>query len=261
MDRGRRGGRRGRAGHLRAIAFGVPLLFVVLLLLVSPYSVAATSGVKEKNPYSGVVFTDGYGSFSGIGCGGTGNYSYIPPYFSLHTGRGGVGQLANSNPCVAGVDEYHQYDTDFGLNSSPFHPSKKVVNDKVEFHWTLTYILLVNTTWGGGNQVAYAYASIAVGAWVDDLTTGVGTGSQTAFDNFTYLYDQTGQIYLTPTNVHVTMVVTLTLHPSDAYVFKTYVETETRAETDGPLGADTALGQAGFYGGPPPSAKLESITY
>jgi hypothetical protein len=255
----RRGLRRGRSMETILAATGV--LFVGALLMISPFALGASAGVTLKKPFAGTVATSQQGSFSGVGCGGTGNLSITPPYFSLKSGRGGLGQASDSQPCKSWVDEYHQFDADFGLNGAAFQPAKKVVDDQVKFHWTLTYWLLVNTTWGGGNETTYAYASVALGAWVVDLTTGMGTGSQTAFDNYTYLIDRGGQIYITPYKVQVTMVVTITLHHSDRYELESYVETETRAETDGPLGSpNTAYAQVGFYG-TGPAALLTSITY
>ena len=106
----------------------------------------------------------------------------------------------------------------------------------MRFHWVLTYYLLVNTTWGGGSDVSYAYAGVSVGAWVYDVTTGINTGSSTAYDNFTYLDDAKGtqQISITPYEVRLAMEVTVTLVAGDTYELYSYVQSECRAETDGP---------------------------
>jgi hypothetical protein len=253
--------RRAPRGPRAAILASAAVMFVASLVVISPFSLGASSGAIEKKPFAGTAVTSQQGSYSGVGCPGTGNLSFTPPYFVLHSGRGGVGQASNSQSCQSWVDEYHQFDANFGLKGAPFQPGKKVVNDQVKFHWTLTYWLLVNTTWAGGNQTTYAFASVALGAWVIDVTTGTATGSSTAFYNYTYLLDRGGQIYLTPYKVHVTMLVTLTLHHSDRYELESYVETETRAETDGPVGSgNTAYAQVGFPG-TGAAALLTSITY
>jgi hypothetical protein len=255
--------RRRAAGNLVGVILGAAaVVFVGSLLLISSYTLAAnTSGVTLTKPYAGTAYTGQSASFSGVGCPGTGNLSFTPPYFSVTNGKGGVGQASDSQPCKSWVTEYHQFDADFGLNGAAFNPSKLVTKDFVKFHWTMTYWLLVNTTWAGGNDTTYAYASVALGAWVYDVTTGNNVGSQSVFFNFTYLLDSAGQIYIVPYHVHVVMVVKVTLKPSNRYEFESYVETETRAETIGPLGsANTAYAQVGFYG-TGPKAMLTSITY
>jgi hypothetical protein len=245
----------------RSVFIGVGALCILALLLAAPVTSATSAGVTVKRPFTGTVVAGQAGSFSGIGCPGTGNLSFTPPYFSLKNGNGGVGEQSNSQPCKSWVDEYHQEDTESGLITSAFSPGKKYVNDPVKFRWTLTYSLLVNTTWGGGNETSYAYAAVYLEASVIDVTTGGGTGSQTAFYNFTYLLDHAGQIFYDPYKVQVTMVVTLTLHASDKYELETYVGTETRAEADGPVGShNDALAQAGFPG-TGPKADLDSISY
>jgi len=259
---GRRSGR-ARRGVYRSLGMGGAMAFVLALLLCAPQASAGKAGVTLTAPYSGVAYTATQTTFSGIGCPGTGNSSLIGPYFSLKAGRGGGGPEAVSQPCASWVDEYHQVDIWFGLNLTTFTASTTITNDHVRFHWVLTYYLLVNTTWGGGSDVSYAYAGVSVGAWVYDVTTGINTGSSTAYDNFTYLDDAKGtqQISITPYEVRLAMEVTVTLVAGDTYELYSYVQSECRAETDGPLGSNNnALAQVSWPG-TGPSGKLKSVTY
>lgn len=252
-----------RRGVLAVLGGGAAFAFVCSILFVAPLASASSIGVVVKRPYSGVAYTDTTSSFSGVGCPGTGNASQIPPYFSLKYGRGGGGLLADSNPCSSWVDEYHQVDMWFGLNLSTFTPSTTATNDHVKFHWVLTYGLLVNTTWAGGSDVAYAYAQVSIGAWVYDVTTGINTGSITVYDNYTYLDDAKGnqQIYVAPYKISVDMVVKVSLVAGDTYKLYSWVQSEARAETDGPLGSNNeALAQVA-WDGTGPAGNLISISY
>jgi len=250
-------------GVLAGLGTGAAFALVCSILFLAPVASASSIGVVVKRPYSGVAYTASQTAFNGVGCPGTGNLTQTYPYFSLKYGRGGGGILADSNPCSTGVDEYHQVDMWFGLNLTPFTPSTTAMKDHVKFHWVLTYNLLVNTTWLGGGDVAYAYAQVSLGAWVYDVTTGINTGSGTAYDNYTYLDDAKGtqQIDVAPYKVSVDMEVTVTLVAGDTYKLYSYVQSECRAETDGPAGSgNEALAQVS-WDGTGPAGNLVSISY
>lgn len=245
------------------MGIGASLTFVVALLVVSPLASAGKVGVLIKRPYSGVAYTASQGSYSGIGCPGTGNYTFGLPFFSLTKGRGGGLIESDSNPCASWVDEYHQIDMWFGLNLSSFTASSTVKNDHVRFHWSLSYGLLVNTTWAGRNETSYAFAEVLIGAWVYDVTTGINTGSGSVYDDFTYLDNAHGtqQNYVSRTSVSATMEVTVSLVAGDVYELRSWVQSETRAETDGPLGSSNeALAQVAWPG-TGPAGNLVGITY
>lgn len=248
---------------LSGAGIGASLIFVVALLVLSPLASAAQVGVVDKKPYSGVAYTATQTSFNGIGCPGTGNYTFAPPFFSLTKGRGGGDDESTSIPCSSGVDEYHEVDMWFGINLSSFRVSTTVKHDHVRFHWSLSYDLLVNTTWAGGSDTSYAFAEVIIGAWVYDISTGVNTGSGSVYDDYTYLDDAQGtqQNYVTRTAVLATMEVTVNLVAGDVYELRSWIESTARAETDGPLGsANNALAQVTWPAGGP-EGKLVSITF
>jgi hypothetical protein len=249
---------RGRA----AVAGGMVGL-VSCLLLVAPLAGATTLGVTLKKPYSGTAALSGYSGNSGIGCPGTGNDVFTPPYFSVSHGRGGLGQFSDSQPCSAWVLELHDQTSNFGFNSSAITPSASVKHDVVRFHWTFTFSVYLQTVWGGGSQVTYASAEILVGAWVVDLTAGGGVGAKNSYYNFSDLYDQSSTMSFSTYQVHSTIEVDVALNATHTYSLETSVEVETTAETEGPVtstASDTAYAQVTFPGSGP-SAILNSITY
>ncbi len=261
--RGERGrGRRRNFAEIRGGYAGAGgLLLVGLLMLLAPYASAVSPTVYLTKPYSGTAYTSAVASVSGLSCGGTGALAFTAPYFQPNHGRGGVGQLADSNPCASYVYETHQITTQFGLNSSTFVPSTNVAKDYFHFRWSMTYYLYVSTAWGGGNNSSYAYASVSVGAWLYDLTTHTSTTGRFYYYNYTYLFDQSSTISLTLYKIAVALTFHSPLSTTDTYEFQTLVTSETYAETYGPLGAgDTAYAQVAFPGSGP-SGILSWVYY
>jgi hypothetical protein len=245
------------------MAVGAATAFVGCLLLIAPLAGATTIGVALKKPFSGTPSSSGYSGNTGVGCPGTGNDVFTPPYFSVLHGRGGLGQFSDSQPCSAWVLELHEQTSDFGFNSSAITPPRNVPSDDVRFHWTFTFNVYLQTVWGGGQQVTYASAEVLVGAWVVDLTKGGGTGAMNSYYNFSDIYNQGSTISYSPYEVHSTILVVAKLNPKDQYMLQTSVEVQTTAETEGPVTptpSDTAYAQVTFPGSGP-SAILNSINY
>jgi hypothetical protein len=249
-----------RRGRYLGVSGVAGIAFVVAILLLGPSASATPLGVSLKKPFSGTAATSETNT-TATACNGAGTGALPYPYFSPSRGRGGVGQDTASTGCAAWAYEYFETQSAFGFDSSAFTPASSVNHDHIKFRWSLDYYLYVQTAFAGGNNTAYAWASVLVGAWLLDVTTNTLTGAGNSYYNYTYLYDQTGSIGVTIYPVSTVITVISNLTSADSYVLETSVMCDTIAWTIGPAGSsNTAYAQLDFPGHPA-GGVLTSISY
>jgi len=252
---------KGRRPHAPfAVAGMASIGLVTVLLVATPLASGAVLGVTITKPYTGNQVAFSSKDDTGLTCPGTGSYYYTAPWFTPAKGRGSTGGQSTSQICGSWVDEYHQLDSSFGYSQN-ITASSNLNHDVARFHWTLTYSVYLNTTWGGGNNTAYAAGLVDITAFVWDKTAGGSVGSSSSYYNFSYVLDRTGLIFFTVYQAHPVMLVHFDLISGHVYQFETYVTAETRAEARGPTSStDTAYAQVVFPGRPA-GGLLASITY
>jgi hypothetical protein len=258
--------RRWRPKAIGVSATAVALLAVFLVAL-APFALGSGLGIVLTHPYSGAVISGTNPTVGPGSCLSSGNFIVTPGYFALKSGRGGAGFESFSVPCTSWVSQIAAVTSYFGMNTSAFTPAASASHDHIKVSWSLDYSVYLNTTYGGPNNTAYAYADVQLDAWLVDVTTSTSTGAGNIFYNSSYLFDQNGSIFFTVYPKTVTLLIVSDLTAGNTYEIETILTCQTGALVNGPVGSastgvvtDSAHSQFTIPGNPA-GAILKSIGY
>jgi hypothetical protein len=252
------------------ISAGTGVLLALSLLALAPLALGSGLGVLLTHTYTGTV-NAGTNPTTGPGaCIGSSNFVLTPGYFDLKTGRGGAGFFSSTIPCTSWVSQIAAITSYFGMNTSAFSPAVGAAHDHIKVRWSLDYSVDLNTTFGGGNNTAYAYADVQVDTVLVDVTTDTATNAGNIYHNSSFLFDRNGSVFFTVYPLPVVELIVASLIAGDSYVIETTVTCQTGALVDGPVGPassgiggsspDSARAQLTFPGNPA-GAILSSISY
>jgi len=247
--------RRRRLWARRAVGVsaGTSILLALSLLAIAPLALGSGLGVILKHPYSGTA-NAGTNPTTGPGaCIGSSNFVLTPGYFDLKTGRGGAAFFSSTIPCTSWVSQIAAVTSYFGLNSSTFSPAVAAMHDHIKVRWSLDYSIDLNTTFGGGSNMTYAYADVQLDAVLVDLTTDSATNAGNIYHNASYLYDRNGTIFFTVYPVTIVELIVADLLVGDSYMIDTVVTCQTGAMVYGPVGPSSS----GIGGSSPDSARAQ----
>lgn len=226
----------------RGLATGTAgIVFVLALLVLSPYATAARPTLTFLPPYTGGTVAPSNGTVTSV-CGSQAHI-VLPPGFNLSTGKARfvLSASAGKGPACSPSQGHAASGSAFAsvtLTSASFvGVANGVYVFRPSFH--LAWLVNVSTTTGPHQPSSSASAFIELRVAISDLTSGSSWSPSTPYFNGTALSNaNTTTIRMFHTNLSLPVLLPLT--KGDTYVFSVTLNGEVDAIV-GMGGANTAI--------------------